>query len=770
MSEKDNNNPQGTKATAASKTQANLSPLADIYTLLGVTQMTTLEGVRTRFFKLTRAIHRQLENKPDRHTREHLLNQLRYICIAHDILTDPVTRTDYDLRTMGLRNEGGAALPKTPEEKGPLLDARAMLRIGELLTVAGLLEATELEIACDMHKAMPEMQFGMFLVKQGFIEDYQLQAVLYAQKLLRKGLITIVQFQAAMEELESSGVPVAETVVERGYVAKSDLEQLEAEEESLNQVAAPVYVMPSLDKKPAPKQEQKSSLLSKIIPAGHSVDISDDDQDNDAKARQKPSMLQKLLAGEAPSETADAHADTALDESGASEAAAVHTGAPDEAATGAGSDAGSRPAASGNPRSTHDRIPAFDSNQELLEFVDNQPTGGSPTDESEEEGYRYDLHTGEQIVDLSMRKTFDKIPAIKPVLSGEKIDLDADETTGDRAAVRATDEPLNAVLEAEPLAEIEPAGEAEAPGKTEPAGEAEPAEKVDGEEQQETEAAGEISISHAVPSWKDQLDWGTPESAEDEEEEKEVHESESDSVVDLTHSVHLEAVEEAKGNDTTRGESDDLAEPSATESEDRDFLSRAETGDLTAFAKAAHIDFGTADGETLTDSGSKEEAESIDITETAPAGRSSRIDTGEFSTFIPPSDEELEDEEDELFVPSDSDKEIGDIIGEDEEEDDVLEDEDESPGAEDGEDEEFDEDAIYVDTSEMFANIVFDDDDDDDSSSNGSQEGMKVSSAASAAGDEDEDDDGDEGDDDDNQSSHVRGLRDTGEIAATEES
>ncbi len=101
--------------------------------------------------------------------------------------------------------------PQTPDEKKPgELGQRLHLKIGELLNVAGLLEASELEIACDMHKAMPEMQFGSFLVKQGFIEEYQLEAVLFAQKLLRKGLITVVQYQAAMEELESSGVGVSE--------------------------------------------------------------------------------------------------------------------------------------------------------------------------------------------------------------------------------------------------------------------------------------------------------------------------------------------------------------------------------------------------------------------------------------------------------------------------------------------------------------------------------------------------------------------------------
>lgn len=272
------------------------SPLADIYTLLGVSQMSPMEGVRTRFYKLTRLIHRELAVEKDIDKRNKLLYDLKFICIAYDILSDPVTRTDYDLRTMGLR---GVPMPQTPEEKKPgELGQRLHLKIGELLNVAGLLEASELEIACDMHKAMPEMQFGSFLVKQGFIEEYQLEAVLFAQKLLRKGLITVVQYQAAMEELESSGVAVSETVVERGYVTQSDLDHLEeveaeAQAELNRPVEAPVYTQPSLKPKVDEQVTSHSNLLAQMLPPGSPDVVSARSSGNGEKS----GMLQKLLSG-----------------------------------------------------------------------------------------------------------------------------------------------------------------------------------------------------------------------------------------------------------------------------------------------------------------------------------------------------------------------------------------------------------------------------------------------------------------------------------------
>lgn len=273
------------------------SPLADIYTLLGVSQMSPMEGVRTRYYKLTRGIHRELLNTTDIDRRNKLLYDLKFICIAYDILSDPVTRTDYDLRTMGLRGE---SMVQTPEEKKPgELGQRLHLKIGELLNVAGLLEGSELEIACDMHKAMPEMQFGSFLVKQGFIEEYQLEAVLFAQKLLRKGLITVVQYQAAMEELESSGVPVAETVVERGYVTQSDLDHLEeveaeAEAELNRPVTTPVYTQPPLQPKIDEQITSHSNLLAQMLPPGSPDVVSARASGNGEKAA---GILGKLLSG-----------------------------------------------------------------------------------------------------------------------------------------------------------------------------------------------------------------------------------------------------------------------------------------------------------------------------------------------------------------------------------------------------------------------------------------------------------------------------------------
>src|SRR5262249_34183655 len=122
------------------------------------------------------------------------LEMLRNLWIAHDILTDESIRADYDINVLGLDS---VATPDRSRFKEPAaVDSEGVLslRLGELLREAGLIDQTELEIACDMHKAMREMPFGRFLVKQDFIDEEQLEAVLIGQRLLREGLIDLVQF------------------------------------------------------------------------------------------------------------------------------------------------------------------------------------------------------------------------------------------------------------------------------------------------------------------------------------------------------------------------------------------------------------------------------------------------------------------------------------------------------------------------------------------------------------------------------------------------
>ncbi len=216
--------------SAAAETTGQEEPLPvvpkppDLYAMLGVSQMSPFEEIHKNFLRKIRKILLKLRGAV-RPERDELLKELRRNWVARDILCDPVTRTDYDFRDMGLRGSPDGAVPHV--EDGPQrIGQRTPLRIGELLQCAGLLEQAELEIACDMHKAMPEVQFGTFLVRQGFIQERDLDSVLLGQTLLRDGKITVAQFQVAMELSQSRGANISDTLIEHGYITAAELAKL----------------------------------------------------------------------------------------------------------------------------------------------------------------------------------------------------------------------------------------------------------------------------------------------------------------------------------------------------------------------------------------------------------------------------------------------------------------------------------------------------------------------------------------------------------------
>jgi hypothetical protein len=236
-----------------------------LYRLLGVSQMSPYEEIHKNFLVRVRARIRQI-NQAKRPERLDLLQSLRKIWIAHDILTDPVTRTDYDFRDLGLRGDVEVFVPPTPEDKQQQQQTnRTPTRIGELLQCAGLLEAAELQIACDMHKAMPEVQFGTFLIKQGFIGERDLESVLLGQKLLRAGIISVAQFQVAMELSQSRGLTISDTLVDRGYVTEEGLAKAIEELNAPPTVSLPPPIVISAAPPPEP-QEKGPGLSAALLP------------------------------------------------------------------------------------------------------------------------------------------------------------------------------------------------------------------------------------------------------------------------------------------------------------------------------------------------------------------------------------------------------------------------------------------------------------------------------------------------------------------------
>lgn len=192
-----------------------------LYQLLGISRLSTCTHIHQIFLKIARRILLALE-RLNRSDGENLLQTLSKICIAHDILTDPVTRADYDFRNLSLANEYTQELVNADCQKTGV-QASSAAKIGELLHTAGVIDQAELDIACDMHKAVPEMRLGTFLVRQGIIRIDDLEAALAGQKLLQSGTISMEQFQQGIELSYLHGLPLLQILYELGYLNEAEM-------------------------------------------------------------------------------------------------------------------------------------------------------------------------------------------------------------------------------------------------------------------------------------------------------------------------------------------------------------------------------------------------------------------------------------------------------------------------------------------------------------------------------------------------------------------
>jgi hypothetical protein len=433
-----------------------------LYRLLGVSQMSPYEEIHRNFLRRVRAYIRQI-NITRRPEKLDLLHSLRKIWIAHDILTDPVTRTDYDFRDLGLRGDVETVVTPAPEDKQQQQQTnRTPTRIGELLQCAGLLEPAELQIACDMHKAMPEVQFGTFLVKQGFIGERDLESVLLGQKLLRAGVISVAQFQVAMELSQSRGHNIGDTLVERGYVTQDGLDK------AVESIDAP----PAMASSPTPRivdavipPEPEHGYGQGLAAALLITDLVDFEPMDQSTSSSRNNALTELLGG-----------------SQASPSAPVPTTPPIPA------DPANPPAPPPAAVKIEQPIPTLNLSQAVPSWKD-QLDWDSPdmVQESEPET------AGDSVINSATPAELNELND-----SDSGVSAGSTEFAGSTDSTGSTDSAASAGL-TDSAASVHAVDLTDSPGSS----------------VQESSAGllrGKvIDLGHAAPSWKDQLDWDSPE-------------------------------------------------------------------------------------------------------------------------------------------------------------------------------------------------------------------------------------------------------------------
>lgn len=184
----------------------------NFYEILAVPSTASFEELHRSFLRKIRKLNQKLANK----TMDEWQFQefVAALCLAHDVLKFPNARLQYDLVIFG--TDGGSSAESTAKQK--------MMPLKELLKFSTLINARELAEAVEKHKDVKEeREIGYYLVGKGLLSSEEFDSILFAQKLVSAGKLTVAQFELAMQEMRENSIPLLDTLVASEWIQPQDV-------------------------------------------------------------------------------------------------------------------------------------------------------------------------------------------------------------------------------------------------------------------------------------------------------------------------------------------------------------------------------------------------------------------------------------------------------------------------------------------------------------------------------------------------------------------
>lgn len=176
------------------------------YDILSSPSTASFEELHKCFFRKIRNLNKRLAAKDleDWQFQEFVGT----LCLAHDVLKYPVARMQYDLGLLG---------GEIPDAKQKMMPLKELLRFSTLVPMLDLMDAG------DAAEGKNEREMGYFLVEQGKLSQEEFDSILFAQKLVSSGKLTLAQFELAMQEMRESNIPLLDTLIASEWIQPSDV-------------------------------------------------------------------------------------------------------------------------------------------------------------------------------------------------------------------------------------------------------------------------------------------------------------------------------------------------------------------------------------------------------------------------------------------------------------------------------------------------------------------------------------------------------------------
>ena len=184
----------------------------NFYEILSVPSTASFEELHRSFFKKIKKLNARLSKKEldDWQFQEFVAA----LCLAHDVLKFPNARLQYDLVLFG--PEGGMSPESAAKQK--MMPLKEMIKFSTLIKLKDLTEAIE-----ETRSSGDERELGRYLVEKELLSAEEFDSILFAQKLVSNGKLTVAQFELAMQEMRESNIPLIDTLIASEWIQPSDV-------------------------------------------------------------------------------------------------------------------------------------------------------------------------------------------------------------------------------------------------------------------------------------------------------------------------------------------------------------------------------------------------------------------------------------------------------------------------------------------------------------------------------------------------------------------
>lgn len=177
------------------------------YEILSIPSTASFEELHRSFLRKIKKLNAKLYSKEleDWQFQEFVAS----LCLAHDVLKFPNARLQYDLVLFG---PGDGMSPETTA-KQKLIPLREMVKFSTLVHAKDLADAVE-----ETKGTGDERDLGRVLVSKALLSSEEFDSILFAQKLVSKGKLTVAQFELAMQEMRESNIPLLDTLIASEWI------------------------------------------------------------------------------------------------------------------------------------------------------------------------------------------------------------------------------------------------------------------------------------------------------------------------------------------------------------------------------------------------------------------------------------------------------------------------------------------------------------------------------------------------------------------------